>query len=489
MSLPPENLGTIAAKGVAWIGGGQAMRQVIQVTSQLILVRLLVPDDFGLFGMALFFIGIGQLLADFGVGSAIVQSRISDEKVLSSCFWLNVGIALALALATVVASPWIAGFYGRKDVAPLVTVLSLNLVLSGVQVMPTALLYRDLRFGDLARAQVLGSFAGMIAAIGLAAAGAGVWALAAQPLVGTTANLYLTWRATGWLPSLSLDLRGISPLARFGASLLGTNIIGYGNRNIDQLLIGRVLGAGALGYYSMAVQLMLYPIQQVSSVIVRVLFPTLVQIRDDPPRFRAAYLKAVSTIAFVTFPLMGGLFVLADDFVVVVLGIPWLPMVPALKILTWVGMAQSIGTTVGVIYLVTGRPDIALKVTLLAAPVTTIGIAGGLAWGIGGVAAGYAIAIAVLFYYTVVTAYRLVGLTIADFHGAIVRPLLASMLMVAAVTAITLLLASWTPGPRLLTGIACGAALYLVLSAGVNRRQMSELLAALRSLRTRPQDA
>lgn len=487
MSPPPviASLATTAARGVLWTGGGQILRQLVQIGGQLLLVRLLVPDDFGLLGMAMFFVGVGQLLADFGIGSAIVHARSNDRIVLSSSFWLNLAVAALLAAVMLVCAPLIGSFYKRADLVPMVAVLSLNLLLAGLHVLPSALLYRDMRFADLARAQVLGSLAGALVAVGLAWRGAGVWALVVQPLFGTTVSLLMCWRATRWLPKWEFSWREVAPLARFSAALLGTNLVGYANRNADSLLIGRVLGAGPLGLYAMAIQLMLYPLQQVSSVIVRVLFPTLVQIKDDLPRLRSAYLKAVGTIALVTFPIMGGLFALADDFVLVVFGPAWAPMAPVLKVLAWVGMMQSVGTTVGVIYLAAGRTDIALRVTLVALPIVIAGMAAGLHWGILGVAIGYAAASCSLFYYTAVTAFRLIALKLAPLHAAIARPGLGTAMMLSVMLAVLPLLAPWPPGVRLGAGIAIGMLAYGLACVMVNRAQLAELLGIVRALRHR----
>lgn len=482
---PPGSLAVAAARGVAWTGGGQILRQVIQLAGQLVLVRLLAPEDFGLLGMAMFFIGIGQLIADFGVGSAIVQSQTRDPLTLSSCFWVNMALVAVLAALMAMAAPLIGHFYQRPDLTPLVAVLSLNLLLSGLQVMPFALLARDMRFAHSARAQVLGSLVGALAAIALAWSGAGVWALVAQPLIGSTTALLAAWWSHRWLPQMAFSWPAMAPLARFSFALLGTNLVGYGNRNIDSLLIGRFLGAGPLGLYAMAIQIMLYPLQQISSVIVRVLFPTLVQIKDDLPRLRAAYLKAVSTIALITFPLMAGLFAVADDFVLLVFGPAWVTMTPVLKVLCWVGLMQSIGTTVGTIYLSTGNPHVALRVSLIAAPVLVGGIAGGLPWGIMGVAIGYAAASYALFYYTAVTAFALIGLKLAAFHAAIVRPASASLLMLAVMLGTKSWIATWSPMPRMALIIGLGVVAYGLASAAVNRPHISELLAIVVSLRTK----
>src|SRR6185436_18905274 len=124
-----RSIGVRAAHGVLWTGAGQIARQVVQIVGSIVLARLLAPDEFGLLGMALFFVGIGQLLADFGIGSAIVQARSSDRIILSSCFWLNFAIAAALAIVMVAASPLVAAFYKRADLAAVVAVLSVNLML------------------------------------------------------------------------------------------------------------------------------------------------------------------------------------------------------------------------------------------------------------------------------------------------------------------------------------------------------------------------
>lgn len=479
----PASLSQRAARGVAWTGGGQVLRQFIQVGTSIALVRLLSPGDFGLIGMAMFFVGIGQLLADFGVGSAILQSRTEDRVVLSSCFWLNVLVAGTLAALLLLCAPLIGRFYQHSDLAPVVAALSLNLLLSGLAVVPSALLSRDMRFSVIARAQVLGSLAGSAAAITLAWLGFGVWSLVAQPLCGSAMSLAMFFVAQRWAPSFEFSWPKVAPLAKFSAALLGTSLVGYANRNTDSLLVGRVLGAAALGFYAMAIQLMLYPLQQVSSVIVRVLIPTLVQIQDDLPRLRSAYLRAVGAIALVTFPIMGGLFALADDFVLVVFGATWAPMAPLLKVLAWVGMLQSVGTTVGTIYLATGKMGIALRVTLIAAPVLIGGMAAGLPWGIFGVAVGYAIASFSLFYYSALTAFRIIGLALAQFHRVLTWPLVATLMMVALLAVAQTAMQSLTPSARLTVGIVLGVLCYVAASLLFNRPQLAELLAVVRSLR------
>lgn len=479
------SLSAHAALGVLWTGGGQVLRQFIQIGTSIVLVRLLVPGDFGLIGMAMFFIGLGQLIADFGIGAALMQSRTNDRVVMSSCFWLNLAVAAFLAGLVLVCAPLIGSFYRRSDLVPVVAALSLNLLLSGLVVVPSALLARGMRFATLARIQVLASLTGSTVAITLAWLGFGVWALVAQPLCAATASLLAAMLAQRWYPRFEFSWSKVAPLARFSVALLGTNLVGYANRNADSVLVGRFLGAGPLGHYSLAIQLMLYPLQQVSSVFVRVLFPTLVQIRDDLPRLCAAYLKAVGTIALITFPIMGGLFALADDFVLVVFGPQWVEMAPVLKVLAWVGMMQSVGTTVGTIYMSTGSVGIALRVTLFATPVLVGGMAAGLPWGILGVAVGYAVASFSFLYYTLVTAFRIIRLRLAEFHRVLMWPLIATLVMVGVLEGAITVMVSLEPAIRLSLGVAIGILTYGVANLVVNRAQLADVLSIVISLRGR----
>ena len=479
-----DNLGAIATRGVFWTGAGQIVRQVIQVVGSIVLARLLAPDDFGLLGMAMFFIGIGQLFADFGIGSAIVQSRADDRVVLSSCFWLNLGVAAGLVLLILALSPLIADFYRRADLVPVVALLSMNLMLAGLQVVPHAVLYRDMRFRTLASAQIAGSLAGAVIAIAMAWAGNGVWALVAQPLIGSATALAVAAVAAHWLPRMEFSWVKVAPLARFSFPLLGTGLVGYANRNADSLLVGRFLGAGALGIYSMAIQIMLYPLQQVSSVFVRVLFPTLVKIREDVPRLQAAYLRAVGCIALITFPMMGGLFAVAPDFVEVVFGASWSEMAPVLKVLAWVGLMQSVGTTVGTIYLSTGNNALAFRVTLIASPLLIGGMAAGIPWGIFGVAVGYAVTSYAVFYYSLTQAFRLIDLNVRAMFTAVARPFAATIAMVAIVLGVYWVVEGLPALTRLIVTVATGIGAYGAFSYWFNRAQLREISELLFSLRT-----
>ena len=349
-------------------------------------------------------------------------------------------------------------------------------------VVPQALLFRDMNFAGIAKGQVLGSVCGALVAVSMALGGAGVWSLVAQPLVGSTANLIIMLREARWRPTWRFGWVEVQPMMRFSYGLLGTSIVSYLGRNLDGVLIGRLLGAAVLGLYSMSIQFMLYPLQQVSAVFARVLFPALANLSPTDRRYRDLYFRAVGAIVIVTAPLMVGLCVVADDFVAVVLGDEWTPIVPLLRWLAWAGLLQSVTATAGSLYLSSGRTAQMFRATVAGTVVLLIGIAAGLKWGVLGVAIGYTVATIAIFYLLIHQAFQGLGFRISELHKVMARPLSCALMMGIVLLGINDALISLGPTARLLCKVVGGAGLYVVFAVAVNRSQVMEIFNLLRQV-------
>ena len=471
--------GVTATRSVFWVGGGQVFRQILGVITSVILARLLAPTDFGLIALAYVFIELGQLFADFGIGAAVIQSKQVTRTVLSSAFWANVVVGLVLMVIMLAAAPVVGHYYDDTRIVWILVSLSITLLLSGMVVVPRATLHKELRFGFAVKAQMMGSLIGSIVAVVMALGGMGVWSLVAQPVCGSTVTLTLTLWYARWRPHWEYSWNSIRSLAQFSANVLGTSVLSHLNNNADKLLVGKVLGNAALGFYSLAFQLMLYPMTHVASVIVKVLFPTLSALQDDLPRLRNAYLKSTAAVALITFPLMIGLLVVSRDFVDVVFGEKWLPMVPVLQVLCLVGMGKSVATTVGAVYLSTARTREHFLIALVMLPLSVVAFVIGLRWGIVGVAFGYA-AVALTFVYVYLgIAFRFIHLRFRDFHASIARPVAGSLVMAVAVVAVQQWLETVTTVGvvlRLISSVVTGIGVYGAMSFLVNRDQINELL-------------
>lgn len=438
-----------AVIGTFWTGGGQAFRQIIQVVTSIALARLLVPEDFGLIAMAMVFVGVAQLIADFGIGAAIVQRDDVSGRVLSSCFWINILVAgVFAALLALFAGP-IALIYGNPQVEPVLRILSVSLLVAGLMVLPRSLLFRHMDFQSLAMAQVFGTLLGSLTAVSLAWSGWGVGALIAQPIVGGLTELFVTWLRSRWLPGFCLDVRGAKDLIGFSVNVLGTNLLNFANRNADDFIVGKVIGTHAAGIYSFAYQLMLYPLAQVSTVIVKVLFPTLSQMKHDLVAFRETYLGAIRFVSLVTFPAMSGLWVVSDIFVPTVFGAQWNEMTPTLQVFCFVGMIQSITTLVGTIFMSTGHVREMLRVTVLQTPILIAGFIIGALNGLIYVAVIYAILSFVFFFWLHFMAFRFIELPFMQFVGVLMPQLLCAGLMVVGMMALGVLATDQMLGPGL----------------------------------------
>lgn len=470
----PSELETLkrgATRGVAWTGLESVLRQVIQIVGQLTLARLLVPSDFGILGMALVFQGVAQLIADFGIGAAIVQRPQIDELGLSSAFWANLGVAAVLTAILLASAPLIGHFYGTDEVVIVLQVMSLTLLIGGLRTLPRALLYRDMAFGALARIGVVASFSAAVVAITMAVNGFGLWSLVAQPVVGNVAELIMLLFANRWRPVFAFRWSAMRDMASFSYGVLGTNLLNYASRNADNLLIGRFLGQGPLGYYALAYQIMLYPLAQVSGVIVKVLFPTLSRLQADPAGIRNAFLAALSVIALITFPMMMGLLIVSHDFILIVFGEKWLPMETVLRIFCAIGLLQSIGTTVGTIYLSTGRTRLMLRVSMYSTPLVVGSFAAGLPWGIEGVAIAYGLMTGILFFVLMYIALGLIGLRLSDAFVALRSTILSTLVMALFVLSSQQILAAEMPLMRFASSISIGILTYAVASFLIDRRQ------------------
>lgn len=478
--VPPQaSLGQSAVKGVFWIGGGRAIKQVVAIGTSIALARLLAPSDFGVFGMIFFAMELAQVFTDFGFGTAIVQRRVTDSIILATSFWLNMGIALLVGIIMIVSGPALARFFEQPIVASLAIAGALNVVIACAMVVPQALLTQRFEFRAQTQAQLIGSVAGAAAALTAAFTGAGVWSLVVQPIAGTLVTLAISFRVARWLPSWEFRYSSVREMMGFGANLLGSNVIDTLGRSLHNLILGKGLGSAPLGIYNMAHGVTYFPIYQVSAVVVKVLFPTLVSLNDEPHRFRAAYLRIVGAIALVTFPTMTGLFAVTDDFVAVVFGSQWLGMIPVLKVVCWVVMCQSVATTSSTVLLSKGDSQILFRLSVVSTILMGVALMIGSRWGLLGTAYGYAVATLLNFALQIHYSLKKIGLALDVFLLSMRGSLGASLAMALVVMVSVAQLPTLYPALRLGLGIVIGVVAYAAFTWLFNRKDAEGVLKLL----------
>ena len=323
-------------------------------------------------------------------------------------------------------------------------------------ILEKSLNFRTLSFLEITSVTVSG-IVGIVAAY----TGFGVWSLALKTLVHSLTMAITTWTTSDWRPSFTFSRAATSELIGFSSNRLGTKSVEYWTRSIDKLLIGRFLGSSPLGAYSLAYLVMLFPLASVADVLKRVMFPSFSILQNEPERVKRLYLKLTRLVALVTFPMMLGLLVVVEPFVLAVFGTEWTLMIPILQILCLVGMLQSIGGIVSSLYTSQGRADLELRVGLVINANLILGIVVGLRWGIVGVAAGYAIASLINFYPEFFFAGRLVNLSCTELLKNLAGIFVCAVAMAALVWSVHQAVPSdWSPWPQLAILIPTGIATY-----------------------------
>ncbi|MBI4597129.1 MAG: MOP flippase family protein [Candidatus Omnitrophica bacterium] len=417
-------------QGVWWAGVAQGGRQACQVLITVLLAHLLSPRDFGLLGMTTVFTQFAMMVGELGMTGALIQRPAVREEHYASAFWLSVMVGVILMAIMTACSPAIARFYRTPDLQPILVAVSLSFVLQGGWVVQQAMLMRAMEFRSLAIRDIAAVCLSGIMGVAAAVLGWGVWSLVWQLLVHNAAMVWLSWSFTSWRPPWRISRQALRELSGFSAAAMGFNCVNYVSRNVDYLIIGRLLGATPLGLYTLAYKLMLLPIQNISWVIVKVLLPAFSKIQHDLESLRRNYTKVLQTVALVTLPMLGGLFVVAPEFIHVFFGPQWEGAILPFRLLACCGVAQSLTAIGGTIYQSQGRPDLQFKMGCANAALMALVILFSIRWGIVGVAAGSAIFTICWMPVSFVVASRLIQLPYVRIWRAILPAIgLTALLM------------------------------------------------------------
>ncbi len=462
--------------GVKWTSVSQIGRQFMQWITIVILARILSPSDFGLVGMAMVVIGFVTIFKDLGTSAAIIQRKEYSDDLLSSVYWVNVTFGFLATIVMFLLSPLIGAFYEEARVTALIRVLSLTFFISGLSILHQALLERQLAFSKLAKLELAATMLSSIVGIASALLGFGVWSLVYQTMTMVLTTTVFLWVVSTWRPRFVFHWKEVKSVSSYSLNLSGFNIFNYFARNVDNLLIGRFLGAQDLGYYSLAYRIMLLPLQSISAVVTRVMFPVYSQIRDDSARFRRVFLQITGTIAFLTFPMMIGLMVLREPFVTVIFGTQWEPVVLLLAILAPVGMTQSIISTLGTIYQAKGRTGLFFRWGTSVGLLVMLSFVVGLRWGIVGVATAYAITTVILSYPSFAIPFKLINLPMRELGVVLWKSFLCSIIMSVVLLGLMRTVLSEASDKTMLgILIPVGVIVYLLASYFINRNILKQL--------------
>ncbi len=456
-----------AVTGVKWNCVSLGVNTVLQFITLTVLVRLLSPSDFGLIGMIMVVIGFAQLFSDMGISNAIIYRQDATKPELSSLYWLNVMAGISVFLIVCGIAPLVSRFYNEPRLGNLIYFSALIFLLTPFGQQFQILLQKDLKFERLAKIEIITVFANSATSIILAILGMGVisliWGQLASTFLRVLLLVVLSWKK--WHPHFHFATKDVKRYLNFGLYQMGEKAINYFNSNFDYLLIGSLLGAESLGYYTLAYQLIIKPVSTINSVISRVAFPVFSRIQHDNQKLKMAFLKILRILSIINYPIYAGVTVVAPIAIPLLLGEKWLPSIILIQILSIVGMFRSTGNPVGSLILSKGRADLGFKwnlaITITQIPVLYFGAK------IGGSVGVTTALVALQCLYSIfnylILIRILLGPCLREYLGSIWPALWMSWTMAAAVFFTRVFFQNSSALHFLVTQIFFGVSIYLCL--------------------------
>lgn len=348
-----------------WTVGERLSVQVVQLLVQIILARLLDPAQFGLIGMLLIFTAVAQSIMDSGFGSALIQKKDADQTDASSIFFFNLILGAILALVLSLAAPFISKFYLQPTLTAITRVLSLTLIINAFSLVQKSLLAKKMDFKTQMTISLSAVILSGIIGIVMAKRGFGVWSLVAQMISSSFFQAVFLWLFNDWRPTAIFSISALKSMFSFGSKLLVSGLIDTIFNNIYQTFIGKVYSPTDLGFFSKAKSIETAAVQATSSSLGQVLFPSLVHFQDDVENLKKAYRKTIKLSLFLHFPLMIGLWAIADPLFRLLLTDKWAPSIPYFQILCIVGLFYPLHVLNLNILKVKGRSDLFLRLEII----------------------------------------------------------------------------------------------------------------------------
>lgn len=306
--------------------------QFVSFIVSIVLARILAPEDYGTIALVTVFTTILQVFVDSGLGTALIQKKDADDLDFSSVFYFNFIICLILYVGIFIAAPYIAIFYNDATLIPVIRVLSLTIVISGVKGIQQAYVSRNMLFKKFFFSTIGGTIFSAFLGVGMACAGFGVWALVAQQLSNTTIDTLILWITVKWRPKKKFSWNRLKELLTFGWKLLVSSLLDTAYNNLRNLIIGKMYSSADLAFYNQGDKFPKVIVTNINTSIDSVLLPTMSNAQDDREHVKQMTRRAIKTSTYVMAPLMMWLAFCAEPIVRIVLTEKWLSCVPFLRI-------------------------------------------------------------------------------------------------------------------------------------------------------------
>jgi len=417
-------------KAFIWDFSGKMAMHGMGFVVSIFLARLLEPSDFGLVAMVMVIIGIAGIFSDIGLGSALIQRRRVLPIHYSSVFFFNITIGALLTLLTYLSAPLIADFYDNQALIPLTQVISFAFFIGAFSAVQSTKLRKELNYALLTKVAFASSLVSGVVGVSLAFYGAGVWSLVAQALMQRIIYNILIWSVSHWKPSIQFSLKALMQLWAFGFRMFLSGLLDTIFTRLDMIIIGKLFSPAAVGSFNLAKQLDSMVVSYSSGSLMSVLFPVLSKVKNDLPRFQNIIIKSLGIILFVVFFLLGGLYLVSHELIILLFSEKWLETAEYFKILILSGFGYPISALLVNVLSSRGNSKAFLRLEIYKKVIFGTNLAVGFVWGIEGYLYGLLIAMLMAVYLNIFFASREISLSKMQF----IKPIFIQMLLTVLVT-------------------------------------------------------
>jgi O-antigen/teichoic acid export membrane protein len=439
----------------------QVAKLTLQMATVMVLARLLSAEDFGLQGMAVILTGFLGIFRDAGLSAATVQRLEVTHEQISTLFWVNMSVGIVLATLTAGLAPVLSGFYSEPRLVWITIVSGAAFVFNGLAAQHLALLLREMRFTTLATIDLLSLAVSSAVGVSMALLGWHYWSLVGMAVAASVTGAGSAWLAIRWIPGPPRLRSGVLSMLHFGWMSSCNGFVVFLAWNIDNILVGRVWGADALGLYGRAYQLATLPVQQLMGAVGGVAFTAFSRIQNDPERLARSFLRAYTLLISFTVPIAICCPLFAEEIVRVVLGPKWIEATPIFRLLAPTAVVFALANPLSWVVTSMGLVGRALCISAATTPVVIVGVVLGLSQGPQGVALGYSVAMALIVIPITAWAKHGTSITWLDLWGATKRPLFSGLLAGATGLVVNFSLGGLlAPIPHLFVGLGLVLGVY-----------------------------
>lgn len=473
------------AGGVAWTAGAKWITQVFSWASLVIVARKLSPADYGIAEMAGLFFALTNILAEFGVGNAVLHMPELEESALDQLHAFSLILCTGVYLLSVAASPLVARFFHNEKLIPLLAVNNLSFFITGFQAVPLGLLQRDMDYRRLSISEAVMYLVQAVVTVAAALLGLGYWSLVLGVLLGkgTNAVLVSVWKPLFFRYPRWKDIR--APL-EFGRQAAIGGLAWSAYIHSDGIVVGRMLGDSTLGIYRMAMNLASAPAEKISMLIMRTAGPLFANLQSDMALARRYFLILSDTLSLVVVPAMVGLILVAPEAIRVVLGAKWLPAATPMAWLAVYMIVTTMNTLIGQVLVSQRQTQFTMRMSLLNCVVMPVALVAGAYWrGMSGAAAAWVIASPVTVVPMSIKLFKRIELGWGDFFLSLWPILASAAVMGIALAGVRSSISplDWPLAAKLAIEVAAGAAFYLLVFVVFFREKLARYFRFLTSLR------